>query len=490
MSTSDMRAWGDRVLKRGFDIFLSALGLLFLAPFFGLIAILIKREDAGPVFFHGSRVGLGGREFNILKFRTMREAPESYNGPRVTARNDQRVTPLGRWLRDTKLNELPQLWNVLKGEMSLVGPRPEDPQIAAEWPEEVRREILSIRPGVTSPASISYRNEEERLSADDPIAQYLHEILPDKMRLDRLYIRHHSFLGDLDILFWTAIALLPAAEQRIPESKLFAGPFNGLIRRNVRWFFIDLVVSMLGVSLAGLLWRAFKVIDWGLPSLAFLAVLIALVFSLVNHFFGLDRVLWSRAGVEDGAVLVFANLLATGMILAANFFHVSNLAWLPYPALSNQLIFLIGLFTALGGLLSRFRLRLITGFAARWIRLRGRSGDIGERVIILGAGEGGQIVNWLLHRQSLHRAFSVIGMVDDDPAKQDMRIDGCSVLGNTSDLPALVAKHDIGVIIFAIANLSRKEHARLSRLCEIPGVRVVFLNDILGTMQSRLVSSA
>jgi len=490
MSNSDMRAWGDRVLKRGFDVLLSALGLLFLAPFFGLIAIFIKREGPGPVFFRGPRVGLGGREFHILKFRTMRETPESYNGPLITAKNDRRVTPLGRWLRDTKLNELPQLWNVLKGEMSLVGPRPEDPRIAADWPEDARREILSIRPGITSPASVSYRDEEERLSADNLMTQYLRDILPDKMRLDRLYVRHHSFFGDLDILFWTAIALLPAVERRIPEGKLFTGPFNGALRRNARWFFLDLFASMFGVLLAGSLWRAFKVIDWGLPALAFLTVLIALLFGLLNLLFGLDRVMWSRANVEDGAMLILSNLLATGVILFVNVAHVPNLAWLPYPALSNQLIFLIGLFTAAVGLLLRFRLRLITGFASRWLRLRGERGGTGERVIILGAGEGGQVVNWLLHRESLRRSFYVAGMVDDDPAKQEMRIDGCLVLGNTSDLPALVAKHDIGVIIFTITNLSREEHARLLHLCDISRARLVFINDILGTMQSRLAASA
>ena len=113
-----------RLLKRTFDILASALGLLVLSPIFGLLSIIIKRDFPGPVFYRGPRIGLGGRLFGILKFRTMREDAESYNGPKVTADGDQRITPFGKWLRDSKINELPQLWNVLVGEMSLVARAP------------------------------------------------------------------------------------------------------------------------------------------------------------------------------------------------------------------------------------------------------------------------------------------------------------------------------------------------------------------------------
>ena len=129
--------------------------------------------------------------------------PESFRGARITAKDDERITPTGRWLRDTKLNELPQLWNVLVGEMSLVGPRPEDPEFAKTWPADLREEILSVRPGITSPASISYRDEEKRLSSDNLIGDYLNKIAPDKLRLDSLYVRHHTLLTDLDTIFWT-----------------------------------------------------------------------------------------------------------------------------------------------------------------------------------------------------------------------------------------------------------------------------------------------
>src|SRR5512133_353061 len=178
--------WGvvDAAARRLLDIIASGLGLLLLSPLFAFIALTIKRDSPGPVFFHGARAGKAGKPFKILKFRTMYECAESYQGPRVTASGDTRITPLGHWLRNTKINELPQLWNVLIGEMSLVGPRPEDVEIAKEWPEKDRKEILSMRPGITSPASILYHDEENLLSSSDVMGDYFTSVLPDKMRLD------------------------------------------------------------------------------------------------------------------------------------------------------------------------------------------------------------------------------------------------------------------------------------------------------------------
>jgi len=235
--------WGnllDNVMRRIFDILASFFGLFFLSPFFLLIAILIKRDSAGPVFYRGARVGKNGREFGILKFRTMYEHPASYAGPCLTNSTDGRVTPFGRWLRDTKMNELPQLWNVLMGDMSLVGPRPEDPTIATQWPEEIRQEILSVRPGMTSPASVIYREEEGMLSSSNLMEDYLKKVLPSKLRLDMLYLRRRNLLNDLDVIFLTFIALLPQLRRKsIPENALYYGPLNQFFSRFLNWFIID-----------------------------------------------------------------------------------------------------------------------------------------------------------------------------------------------------------------------------------------------------------
>ncbi|HEX2698233.1 MAG TPA: sugar transferase, partial [Anaerolineales bacterium] len=225
VAQTSLRISLNAIFKRCLDILASILGLILLSPLFLMIAIMLKRESPGPVFFRGPRLGKNGRVFQILKFRTMYERPESYRGSRLTAKGDPRITPLGHWLRDTKLNELPQLWNVLCNEMSFVGPRPEDPEIAATWPQDARREILSIRPGITSPASVLYHDEESLLPTEDLMASYFKSILPNKLRLDRLYVRNHSFIADLDIILWTLAVLIPRmAKQRIPEGFLFAGP--------------------------------------------------------------------------------------------------------------------------------------------------------------------------------------------------------------------------------------------------------------------------
>src|SRR5690349_11178866 len=131
------------VLKRVFDILFSLISIIFLLPFLIVIGILIKYESPGRVIYSGWRMGMGGKPFRIWKFRTMYEVPESYVGPAITATGDKRITPFGHWLRDTKVNELPQFWNVLIGEMSFVGPRPEDVDIANKWPKDAKTEILS-----------------------------------------------------------------------------------------------------------------------------------------------------------------------------------------------------------------------------------------------------------------------------------------------------------------------------------------------------------
>jgi lipopolysaccharide/colanic/teichoic acid biosynthesis glycosyltransferase len=476
------------LFKRAFDILASSLGLILLSPFLLPVVILLRRESPGPILYRGPRLGRGGKPFNILKFRTMYERPETYNGPRLTAKGDDRITPLGHWLRGTKLNELPQLWNVLVGEMSLVGPRPEDPAIANTWPADARAEILSMRPGITSPASVLYRDEENLLPAEESMDTYFRDILPDKLRLDLLYVHNHSFLGDLDILFWTAMAVLPRlARQHIPESKLFSGPFYRFVQRHVSWFVRDLAVSLLAVAIAGVLWRLSGPIDWGLGPLSLLALILAVLFSVVNVLLGLDRVIWSRATAEDGLVLIASNGITFSIFLIANYLQQTR-HWLPLPPLPVALIILMTIFTLVASLFARYRIRLVTAIASRFLSWRTAKGGFGERVLILGAGEGGQVVSWLLRRGTLRQVFKVVGMVDDDPAKQGMRIDGCRVIGGIREIPELVQKYDVGIVLFTITNLSSEDRNSLLKFCDIPNVRLVMVNDVLQTFQSRLIS--
>ena len=306
----------DETVKRTFDILASFIGLMLLAPLFAIIAIEIKYTSPGPVFYRGKRLGRHGRIFGILKFRTMYEKISSYQGPPITAQDDPRITPMGKWLRDTKINELPQLWNVLVGDMSLIGPRPEDPDIAEAWPEDARMEILSVRPGITSPASVIYRNEETLLHNVNVVEDYLRSVLPTKLRLDQLYARNHSFLSDLDVLFWTALALIPGSlEAKIPESFLFWGPFARIYTRYITWFIADLVGAFLSVTFVGLLWRTGGPLNMGWLHASIIALGISTLFSLINAVTGINKIEWSRASPAETIDLAFTSAFATTLLI-------------------------------------------------------------------------------------------------------------------------------------------------------------------------------
>lgn len=188
------------------------LGILLLLPVFAVIALLILATDGRPVLFLQERIGLNGRPFRIRKFRTMKNG---YRGTAITAAGDARVIRVGYWLRQFKLDELPQLFNVLWGEMSLIGPRPEVRGFV-EFDNPLWREVLGVKPGITDLASLMFRNEEEALAAsDDPEAYYSQTVLPQKLRLNIRYMRSRSLWRDLRLLLLTVeYSLLPGRFDR------------------------------------------------------------------------------------------------------------------------------------------------------------------------------------------------------------------------------------------------------------------------------------
>ena len=185
-------------MKRAFDFGVALGGLVMLSPLLAAAAGLVKLGSPGPAIYRGVRVGRDGRTFEILKLRTMRSGADS-GGPAVTIAEDVRITPIGRFLRRTKFDEVPQLVNVLRGEMSLVGPRPEHPDFVKLYSDDQRR-VLSVRPGLTSPAALAYIKEEEMLAGGDPVDQYVTTIMPQKLALDLDYVGTATFAGDLKII--------------------------------------------------------------------------------------------------------------------------------------------------------------------------------------------------------------------------------------------------------------------------------------------------
>ena len=194
--------------KRLFDVLLSALGLVLLAPLLLIVALAVRLDSPGPVLFRQERVGRFGRVFRIHKFRTMRvDAPTT--GPTLTIGDDARITRVGRALRHHRLDELPQLIDVLTGRMSLVGPRPEVPRYVALYPEPLRSQVLALRPGITDPAALEFIDEAAQLAAAaDPEREYIEVILPRKLATQADYAAHASLARDLAIIARTLRLLL------------------------------------------------------------------------------------------------------------------------------------------------------------------------------------------------------------------------------------------------------------------------------------------
>lgn len=193
------------MIKRLVDILASAIGLILLFPLFLVVAVAIKIHDGGSVFYRAKRTGYQGKDLLLYKFRSMVQSAD-VNGPGITASNDTRITPIGKFLRKTKLDELPQLINVFKGEMSLVGPRPEDPRYVSKYTTE-QRHILDYKPGITSAASLFYRHEESLLIGDDWETQYLTKVMPDKIAIDIDYCTTSNIWQDIVLITKTVFSM-------------------------------------------------------------------------------------------------------------------------------------------------------------------------------------------------------------------------------------------------------------------------------------------
>lgn len=192
--------------KRIFDIVVGTLSLIVVSPIMLICAILSKLQSPGPILYRAKRVGLNGEIFLMYKFRTMVADADSISSG-ITAYNDPRITRIGRFLRKTKLDELPQLLNVLKGDMSIVGPRPEAPEYVKFYTKR-QREVLKARPGITGPTQIENRDEEEKLKGCANTKEfYVNVLMPKKLEIDLQYVRNHNFRYDLKLLFETIIAI-------------------------------------------------------------------------------------------------------------------------------------------------------------------------------------------------------------------------------------------------------------------------------------------
>ena len=465
--------------KRVFDFTAALIGLILLSPFFIIIAVLIKRDSPGPVFFWGPRLGQYGVVFKMLKFRTMYETKKSYNGPRVTCKDDDRITPLGKWLRDTKLNEFPQLWNVLIGEMSLVGPRPEDPTICKTWPTNIAREILSVRPGITSPASVVYRNEESMLHAGDFMKKYFHELSPDKIRLDQLYVRYRSFWLDLDVILWTALLLVPKIKAYSPpEQLLFVGPLSRLIQRYVSWFIWDFLIIFTSIIFISTVVRLFGPLNISLLLVAKMSLGYTLLYSTIGLFLNINRINWPKAPSWESVRLSAAWMAATITILG---FHY----YLKFTSLRMYGVLLAASILSLFGIIVvRYRWQLISGVLSRMLKHRINTLAIRERVLIVGSGRTAEHIAWLMDHPTYSGKFQIIGFIDDDLLSQGLSIYGSKVIGRAKDIQTLVKQHDIGLIILADNQIAAHTYKDFHNTANFSPARIVVAPDIFGSLSN------
>lgn len=418
--------------KRLFDIFFSLVGLILFAPIFILVVIFIKIDSKGPIFFSQTRIGRNFRPFNLYKFRTM-VADASRKGLPITVDNDPRITRVGRFLRKAKIDELLQLWNVLKGEMSLVGPRPEVKRYVSKFRKDYK-EILKVRPGITDIASLTYRDEEAVLKGKkNPEEYYIHVLLPEKIRLAKEYVRKAVLIYDVKLILLTIFKLV-YPHDTIRKIIGILTPYRRPIVIS-----IQLLLFFLSNYLA-----FFVRFDGDIPSpqlglfLKYLPLLI-LFRTAFLFLFSLDKGLWRYANIKDLFNIIISTGLASLVFLLTIRFLLGDMS---YPKSIYILDWLLNI--------------LLLGGVRLFRRLHGKTnGNRRDKkmILVIGAGDAAE----MLIRDTEHSPFypyHIIGLIDDNPAKKDLKIRNIPILGTRKDLKKIIEREEPEEFLIAIPSAS------------------------------------
>jgi FlaA1/EpsC-like NDP-sugar epimerase/lipopolysaccharide/colanic/teichoic acid biosynthesis glycosyltransferase len=441
--------------KRVADVLLSLIGLIVLTPFIPIIGLIIKLDSKGPVFYSGDRVGKGMKSFRMCKFRTMIVTPIEV-GESLSPQYDPRVTSLGRILRRTKINELPQFWNILKGEMAFVGPRPEAPDLAEFYPEEAKS-IFSIKPGLVSPGTILGRNEEEAYPPGvDAKKYYIQNILPDKIKMDLKYFQNATLFQDFKLIMMGG------------KETLIRGLNKKYILANDTWIYL-LLSDIFLISCSYLLLYAVARYVWNLDISSFHPVFnlptLMLVRLICNAYFHMYSCLIRYISFHDifnvfkgvtfgSFFLVLATSLTEGIRYSG---FILAIDW------ALLIIFLSGL-------------RL--GARIYWDNRYRRDDERQKRrILIYGLCDEGNAACRALTSER-YIPFEVVGFIDDDPAKYGKIVNGKKVLGNRYHLKALAQLYRVEEILVADVGVYKEKLSEILAIAEKANLKCRTWNSI------------
>lgn len=450
---------GQAKAKRAFDFVVSLMGMAVLWPVFVVIATLIKLDTRGPVFFRQERAGPNGTTFRIFKFRTMIVGAYR-SGARLTVKRDPRITTVGHFLRWSKLDELPQLLNVLLGDMAFVGPRPEDPYFTNFYAPEFR-EVLSVRPGIIGPSQVEGRDEVEKYPDDCENVEeyYIHHILPEKLASDLRYVQNATFWGD--------VRFLVGGFLHVVMSQVKGGFFS----RN-RYRFAALGGDLLLMVAAYVLANLIK-FDWSLsPDLWAYAgktlVLLLLLKPPVFVYYGVYNRSARWMGRRDLATLVKAVSASSALLVIASTFSVQR---------HSRAVFLIDwivLLFLVGG--ARYMVRSIQSGAAR----NEERGPF-VKVLVAGAGHGGETILRSLLEDPRSR-FMPVGIIDHEPHRWGALIHGVRVMGGATDIAMSASLHGVEMVLISLVDLDPVVVREITEACNKLGLEyrlVPALSDLL-----------
>jgi len=425
--------------KHAVDFTLALLGVIIVSPVLLLVAVLIKLDSPGPVFFRQKRVGRDGTLFDIVKFRTMIDGAYTM-GSRLTVKRDPRITRLGLVLRWSKIDELPQLFNVLHGDMSLIGPRPEDPHFVKFY-SPAQRYVLSLRPGIVGPSQILGRDEVEDYpeGIKDTERFYAEHILPPKLARDLEYVQTTTFWKDMGLLARGLWATVRGA---------IRARYFWRRRRRIALMAVDLVLAVASYAMA-LLIR----FDWNWPHAEYTLqtmILIAFLRPMLLAYFGCYQTILSYFGLWDLLALLKAVSVGSVAVAGVTYFAGSQ----SHPRSVFVIDWGVLLLTLTG---ARYGLRA-------WARRHPRRLHARERALIVGAGHGGEQISRAL-LDDPHAAFRPVGFIDDTHERWGSRIHGVKVLGGTAELRLALSANGVRVVFVCLSDLPEVTAREVAEIC-------------------------